>query len=122
MRVALDHLNGPMPQRVGDLQQARTLARQIRGAGVAQVVKLEVINARGLERCIPVCIESFMGARDAGGLREYPFRYGAALELERARPPAPYPPAAAPAVRRSWCRARLRDPSVIRCRRGPPSD
>lgn len=53
MGVALDHLEGFVPQHLGDLRQRRPVHGQIRGGGVAKIVEADVLDARPLQRQRP---------------------------------------------------------------------
>lgn len=55
--VALHHRHGAVAEHVGDLEQTRTLARQVRGTGMAQVVETKPLNAGGSERRVPMSVE-----------------------------------------------------------------
>src|SRR5215469_13684688 len=85
MRVALHHRERFVSKHVGDFKEGGTLSGQHRRRGVAQVVKMKVIDARRLERDVPVRVEMLIRARQPGRLWKYVFAARRVLQLQRAK-------------------------------------
>jgi hypothetical protein len=53
MRIAFNHRQRFVSEHIGDFEEGGALGGQHGGRGVAQVVKMEILDLRGFERFVP---------------------------------------------------------------------